>query len=450
MVAESIGLQTSPLTWYVAVGLLSAWVLSLFVLVGMRPRWRDIVMSLRGLAWLGFGLGIIARFFLLAADAEAYSSPSLHLVDRPADAVELALVTAAVYWGGVVLASLAGSALPMSRPADDAGRQAVLAPGAAVAGLGITTVFVILGLLPGMPAALVTPVSVAGSMWAVPAAALWIRWFRREPVSPAALALTFLPGVTRLALNPYREQIVELALVLLCAAIFAGRRIRVSTLASATLALLLVSTVTVSAYRKILWGGEQVDDVISTVSAVDLTTTSEGPWLQLLRRFHVLESLLLTVDLVPDVFPYADRNILLEGATRGVIPRLLLPDKVKSDEGLRFQTTIWNYYNDPTDEEATASIAPSMPGSLFESGGLVIVGAGGLLWGLLLTWIDRAKASMVASLALGLHLICALPALGGVERDFAFAFATMTQTLLVFSLLYLCTRRTGALIATCA
>lgn len=450
MVAESLGLQTSLLTWYLAAGLLAVWVLSLFVLVGLRPRWHDLVMNVRGLAWLGFGLGIISRYFLLATDAESFSSPSLHLLDRPSHAVDLALVTAAVYWGGVVVASLAGALVPMPRRAGDDDHLAILAPATAIAGLLVTTICVVLSQRPGTPGELVTPLGVAGSMWVVPAAAVWIRWFRRDRVPLPMLALTLVPGAVRLVLNPYREQIVELALVLLCAAIFSGRRVRLSLVAGAMVVLLLVSTVAVSAYRKVLWGGEDVDEVMSTVSATEWAKTSDGPWLQIVRRFHVLESLLLTVDLVPDVFPYSDRNILLEGATRGIVPRLLLPGKVQSDEGLRFQTTIWAYYNDPTAEDATASIAPSMPGSLFEAGGLLVVAAGGLLWGLLLALVDRAKSHMVASLALGLHLLCALHALAGIERDFAFAFATMTQTLLVFSMLYLATRRTGALTVACA
>jgi hypothetical protein len=137
------------------------------------------------------------------------------------------------------------------------------------------------------------------------------------------------------------------------------------------------------------------------------------------------------------VFPFAERNVLLEGVTRGLVPRFLNPDKQQSDEALRFQTTIWSYYNDPTLDQgdATATIAPSMPGSLYEAGGLLYVALGGFLWALLIAVVERTRAQQRTPAAVGLYVLCAVQALAGVERDYGMAMSTLLQTLLVFFVL---------------
>jgi hypothetical protein len=223
-----------------------------------------------------------------------------------------------------------------------------------------------------------------------------------------------------------------IALVVLSAALFAGRRVRLMFVTALTLGVVLLSTAGVNAYREVLWSGVSVDDALADVTLTSDDETGKGPAGAALRRFHVLDSLLLTVDLVPDVFPFANRNVLLEGATRGVIPRLLMPDKAPSDEGLRFQTQFWSYYDNPTREEATASIAPSMPGSLYEAGGWPIVLGGAFLWAALLTLVDRAMAKVPSAAAVALYVLCAVPALAGIERDFVLAFSSLTQMLIVF------------------
>jgi hypothetical protein len=161
---------------------------------------------------------------------------------------------------------------------------------------------------------------------------------------------------------------------------------------------------------------------------------STRPLMENLERFHVFDSLLLTVDLVPEVFPFAERNPLIEAVTRGLLPRFLNPEKQQSNQPARFQTTFWSYYNDPTLEleDATAAIAPSMPGSLYESGGLRDVAVGGFLWAAVLTVLTRAMAAPRTPAGVGLYVLCAVQALAGLERDYAMAVSTLLQTLVVF------------------
>ena len=111
MIIQNTSLQTSALTWYLALGLLAFWALTLPLLVRIRGAWEPVLMSLLGLAWIGFGVGIVFRFFLLAYDAEAFASPSTTLANRPPAVVNLALTTAGLFWLCFVAAALAARLL---------------------------------------------------------------------------------------------------------------------------------------------------------------------------------------------------------------------------------------------------------------------------------------------------------------------------------------------------
>jgi hypothetical protein len=270
-------------------------------------------------------------------------------------------------------------------------------------------------------------------MWVIPATAMWIRWFQGESTPWLMLAATLVPGVLRLVLSPYREHVLVVLLVVLIAAVVTGRRLRLAAAVPLATLLVLLSTTVVSTYRQVLWGGSTTDDALARVSLAQWENRPfDAPWTEILRRFHDFDSLLLTVDLVPDVLPYSDRDMLLEGVSRALIPRLLDPTKRASDEGLLFQTRIWAFDDDPTRDTGTASIAPSMPGSLYAAGGLVEVIGGALLWGLLVSCLERLKAAWPSPISAGYHVLLAVQALAGIERDYAAAFANMVQTLVVF------------------
>jgi hypothetical protein len=72
-----------------------------------------------------------------------------------------------------------------------------------------------------------------------------------------------------------------------------------------------------------------------------------------------------------------------------------------------------------------------MPGNLFLAGGVLYVAIGGFLWALLLGWIDRLKVSVPAAAAAGLQAVFGIQAMAGIERDYAHAFSTVVQTLIV-------------------
>lgn len=433
VIENDFGLQTSDATWYIAVALFVFWAATLPALVRLRGGWERVLVSLVGLSWAGFGLGMTVRFFLLAYDAEIFGNPSTRFADRPPAVVDLALVNAGVYWVSFVAAALAARLLPVPPLAVIlAQRFEGLIRSSIMQCTVIASVCIVISLLPVTPASLITPFGILGSMWVVPATLLWIRSFRGVPTSLWIRVAVLVPGVLRLLLSPYREHILVIALVVLTAAIFAGRRVRLVMVLPAAVVIALLSTVAVSAYRQVLWSGVDPEQALSGASLALSGEDLEAPSLESLRRFHGFDSLLLTVDLVPEVFPFSERNLLLEGITRGLIPRLIDPAKALSDEGFRFQTTIWAFDDDPTREEGTAAIAPSMPGSLYEAGGTLHVALGAMFWAVLLAFVDRLKMRLSPALAAAVHVLCAVQALAGIERDFVLAFSTLLQMLVVF------------------
>lgn len=433
MIVEHTGLQTSALTWYLAIGLLVFWALSLPLLVRIRAGWEQVFMNLLGLVWMGFGVGIVIRFFVLTYDAEAFASPSTELVNRLPDVVNLALMNAGLYWICIVGAVVAARLVPIPallvngvRRPEDVARRA-LVPIAVV-----SAVCLVISLVPGTPASLVTPFSLLGSMWVIPATIVWVDFFRGKDVSRVTLAIALAPGALRAVLSPYREHLLVIALVMIVAAVFAGRRLRLAVVVPVAIVLALLSTIVITTYRQITWMQITPDDALAHVSLSQWEDQPfDAPWTEIMRRFHDFDSLLLTVDLVPDVLPFSDRNMLTEGVTRGLVPRVLDPTKRASDEGLQFQTLIWSYDDDPTREVGTASIAPSMPGSLYEAGGMTEVAAGALLWGLLIAVVERFKSRIPSPMSAGLHVLWATQALASVEHDYAAAFANLIQTLVM-------------------
>ena len=434
MIIEPTGLQTSALTWYLAFGLLAFWALTLPLLVRIRGGWEQVLMSLLGLAWIGFGVGIVFRFFLLVYDAEAFASPSTRLVDRLPAVVNLALANAGAYWVCFVAAAFATRLLPVSRLlAAWVRKPERLATSSFLPTTLVSSACVVVALLPSTPASLVTPLSVLGSMWVIPATLAWVHRFSGEPVSPLALVATLAPGALRMVLSPYREHVLVIGLVVLVALVYTGHRMRLAVVVPLATVLVLLSTIAVSAYRQVVWTGATPDEALAGVSLAQWEDRPfDAPWTEVLRRFHDFDSLLLTVDLVPDVFPFSDRDMLTEGVTRGLIPRLVDESKRSSDEGLHFQTLIWSFDDNPTRDQGSASIAPSMPGSLYEAGGMIEVIAGALLWGALVAFIERLKGSLLSPVSAGLHVLFAMQALAGIERDYSAAFANVVQTFAMF------------------
>jgi hypothetical protein len=132
--------------------------------------------------------------------------------------------------------------------------------------------------------------------------------------------------------------------------------------------------------------------------------------------------------------PYSERNLLVSPILRGFIPRLVYSGKSGADAGMNFGTQIWAYDDPTTRETPGAAIAPSMPGDLYEAGGVLYVALGGLIFGTLLGLVDGWKGHLAAFSGAAITALVVTQCAMAVERDFDHSITTFIQTLLVFVL----------------
>jgi hypothetical protein len=139
--------------------------------------------------------------------------------------------------------------------------------------------------------------------------------------------------------------------------------------------------------------------------------------------------------MVPDLFPYSERNIMIEFLTRGFLPRAIYYAKSDVQWGREFSAGIW-----ALDEKGnivsrfSAMIAPSMSGDLYSVNGLFMIILGAFLWGLIIGFLERWIRTMGPVASCVLIALFGLRVAGGIERDFVNASANIIQVLLVLLL----------------
>lgn len=448
---DHLGLACSEWTWTLASLLVLAWLAAPIVARRRGGGAHSLAASPFGFFWLGFGVDFVLRFFLLAHDSVEFGNDTFRLADVSTRHLDEATALTLGYWivalagylawprrsAGGMLASLDALA------GDDAGRGRTLVLAGCVACIVASS-----GAVP-LPLALVTPVSVVGRLWVVPAAFTWAAHWQAvaagAPRSPVRW-LVLAPALVQFTLSPFREHLVPLLLVpLLTLICVSGRVPRRAVLAGvAGLLLFLALGPLTNAYRHMRWGGYGFAQARAgdPVTDRDFEELPDPSWLVTVRRFHGFDSLLLTVDLVPAVFPFTGNGLVAEGFVRGLVPRALLPGKAKSDRGQEFARTIWSYDSALASD---AAIAPSMPGDLYRAGGPGLVLVGALVWGLLLGLLDGWSGALPAPGRAAVLVLFATQILPSVERDFAHCVATLVQTLLVAWLVAAALRRTWAI-----
>ena len=430
----SYGISYDAWTLALGLALTGVWLASLRVLPGVGTGWRAVPTALFGWSWIGFGLAFVARFWVLSVDAVTYGDLSERLIALPASTVNEALMLAGLYWITVSVA-FGLTRAPRLNPLESIGR--VVASGGAAA-YDVTVVVAVVAMLLLATGEYVSPVlnrplGLITSLWAFPATAAWALSLRSGGERFGFRRWIYLlPGLVAFSVEPFRERLLLMLLVPLVAALFAGRRLRLSVVCGGFVAFALASTVAVGWYRQITWEGQTVRESVEVLDPqLWLKESYHAPWTAVLRRFHSFDSLVFYVSLVPEVVGYeTDRNPLADVALEGFVPRALYPDKPESRRAMIFSTTLWGY-SDVGHMES--NIAPSMAGDLYGAGGWQWVLIGAACWGLLLGVLDRwsgrlepsARAVVVASLA--------LLAAGGIERDFPRAVATLIQNAIVLA-----------------
>jgi len=432
------GLRTDFSTWLILAGIVACWMVSVRLVPNwQRDGWRALLKSLYGLVWLDFGLDIVLRFLMLSWNAVEWGNSTPRLIAQPVNIVNSTLAYCLLFW---VMVSLSYAVAVRRRSAGPLALARSITPDFAYsAALPVSLIAsLIYYLIEGqtrLPLVLITPLALAANFYMVIAAIVWWDHFRRSgpkwQVSGIHLVV-LLPALVRGIVSPYRETFAPIFLIPLIAAIFAGRRPSLLKVAAGALAVLLVLSTVVSSYRMVKWGNVRPQEVAQQFS--------EGGWMAVFsdvptRRFHAFDSMLLTVALVPSLEPYSGRNVLLSPLLRGVVPRFVYSGKSGADAGFNFGSRIWAYDDPMARDHGGASIAPSMPGDLYDAGGVLYIALGGLIWGILLGLVDGWKRHLPSFSAAALTALVATGCAMSVERDFDNSVASLIQTLLVFLLI---------------
>lgn len=437
---EFAGLRTDLLTWVIMAGMTACWMLSIRLVPGWkRDGWTSLLKSVYGFVWLGFGLDIVLRFSMLAYNAVEWGNGTLRLVAQPVDTVNRTLAYCALFW---VLTALSYAVAVRRRAAGPLGLARSFTPEFAYAAaipvaLLASVLFYLTEGQGRLPLALITPLALLANLYMVPAAIVWWDHFRQPGPKwriGSIHLLVLLPALVRGVCSPYRENLAPILLIPLIAAMFAGKRPSLMKVVPTGLVCLLLLSTVVSSYRRIKWENVRPEEVAREFGEGGLggwiSEASEEP----VRRFHAFDSLLLTVALVPSLEPYSGRNVLLSPLVRGVVPRFVYSGKSGADAGINFGERIWAFDDPATRENSGASIAPSMPGDLFDAGGVLYIALGALIWGTLLGLVDGWKAHLPAFCGAAITVLVATQCAMSVERDFDNSIATFIQTLLVFVL----------------
>jgi len=433
------GIATDLFSWLTLAGLIVFWVASLLVCTSVRTKgWVAVPTSLFGLAWLGFGLDMVLRFFIIRYDSVAFGNGSLRLAELSSAKINEALLLLNGFWILFSVAFFVVSRRNLSSPFND---LKVVTPELVSRMVPISVPMMLaciyLSQRGVVPSALVTPLALFGSMWVIPASVLWWRYFSGAPSKRKTsyrdrfdLFLVLTPGMFYLWLSPYREIALTILLVPFSALLFSGRRLRLSVVVFFCLVVLIVSTVMVHSYRQVVWMREAVSDLVFQVEDWK-EYPIRGPLAEPLRRFHALDSLLLTVDLVPATFPYREDDLIVGSVIRGVVPRLLYTRKIADDRAVKFGETIWSFGD--VSSRSAAAISPSMPGDLFGSGGLRLVFLGAILWGVLLGAMESWKNSLPLFSKASIVSLFGFFSAAAIERDFGHTISTAIQILIVLS-----------------
>jgi hypothetical protein len=434
------GLQTNLLTWLIVTGMTVGWATSVRLVPGWaREGWPSLLKSVYGLVWLSFGLDILLRFMMLSYNAVEWGNGTPRLVALTTDTVNTTLAYCGLFWLLVALAYAFAVRRKSAGPMTPA--RVFTLDLAYTAAIPVTVLAsVVFYLIEGrgsLPLVLLTPLVLLANLYMVPAAIVWWDHFRQPGPKwriGSIHLIVLLPALVRGWVSPYRENLAPILLIPLIAATFAGKRPALRKVVPVSLICLLVLSSMVSSYRRIKWENVRLEEVAREFRKGGLSGWLAGASDEPVRRFHAFDSMLLTVDLVPALEPYSQRKVLVSPFIRGFVPRFIYSSKGAADAGMNFGTRIWAFDDPTTREQSGASIAPSMPGDLFDAGGVLYIALGALIWGSLLGLVDGWKTHLPAYCGAAITVLVATQCAMSVERDFDNSLATFIQTLLVFVL----------------
>jgi hypothetical protein len=397
--------------------------------------------SLYGLVWLGFGLDIVLRFLLLSYNAVEWGNYTSRLVALPVETVNLSLVYCGIFWLLVSVGYVV--AVRRSTPGPLVFAEIFTLELVYAAAIPVSVICAVLFYLvdtPNLvPLALLTPLAGMAGLYMVPATIVWWDHFRRPGPTwriGSVHLMVLLPVLVHGWRSPYRENFAPLFFIPLLATVFAGRRPGLRKLGPAVVICFLLVSSVVTSYRRIKWENTRPEEIVSEARSAGVVGWFTGDFGERMSRFHSFDSLLLTVHLVPNARPYSERSVLVAPFVRGFVPRFIYgANKEVADAGQKFGAGIWAYDSPAVRDHSGAAIAPSMPGDLYDSGGVLDVVLGALIWGGLLGLVDGWKAHLPVFCAAAITALVATHCAMSIERDFDHEVAGLIQTFLLLIVL---------------
>ncbi len=382
---------------------------------------------------------MILRFLILSYDTLVFGNMTFRLADLQPAMVNNALGLLFIFWCLFSISYLLVSRQKLWNPLVSLdGLTPKATASLSLVAVPFTSALIFLSSSQMVPGSLVTPMALVGSMWVVPAGLVWWDYFRRRqgnvPLGrPGFLHfLVLIPGFVRVLLNPYRENLLTIVLVPFLAALFAGRRPRLTRLAIGFLLVMVIANWVIFSQRKIMWGDIGMEELVVQVTESDENFFRWSPWVEPLRRFHALDSFLVTLDLVPRTIPYREENLFVGSVVRGIVPRFVYSDKEAENKAVRFGEGIWGY--DDEKSRSGAAISPSMPGDLYGSGGIPYIFLGALVWGAVLGVMENWKDSLSLGPQAVVTVIFGFMSAAAIERDFGHTVSTAIQFLIVLAM----------------
>jgi hypothetical protein len=373
---------------------------------------------------------------MLSYNAVEWGNGSPRLVAQTVDTVNITLTYCGLFWLLLALAYWLAVRRKGAGPLGIARMFTVdLVYSAALPAVLLSSVLFYLTDGPGnVPLALITPLSAMAYLYIVPATIVWWDHFRQPHpwwrVGSFQL-LVLLPALVHGWRSPYRENLAPLFLVPLLSALFAGRRPVLRKLVPVALVCFLAVTSFIGGYRRIKWENAPTEEVAREMRRADVLDWFSGNWGERMARFHSFDSMLLTVQLVPSARPHSGRSVLVAPFARSFMPRFVYGDKGVANAGERFGTEIWAFEDPMARDHGGASIAPSMPGDLYDSGGVLDIALGALIWGALLGLVDGWKGHLPLYCAAAITALAATHCAMSVERDFDHSVAGLIQIFLL-------------------
>jgi len=437
-------LDMTASTWLAFICATGLWAVSALLTCDPASRqpwtWKALPLSFLGLAWIFFGMTFVLRFLALIYDPEFFRTTQFPIWRISADTLTWTWIWLTLYWlafvGGHFIMTRLSPPRPVLLERLDLLNSLENLP---ILDLLVLTCsfLVILGERQFVPQILRTPLGILGGFYIIAASAIWFNYFQGQPVGLRKFFYLF-PGVLIYIFSPFRALVFSIVLSILIPALKARKWFSLFTFVASMIVLLIVVTI-VNDYRRAKMRAQissRFDTTLTDEALGWQDNPEDAPWIRLSKRFHGFDSMALTINFVPSVFPFSKINIFTE-LVRRIIPRAVVDQKGDSHRGRDFSTTIWAMGSRGVVRRSEANISPSMTADLYIINGWPLVILGGLIYGLLVGLLEswQRRGSPLSSCIL--LAVFGMPVVLGIEQEFNFASATIIQMIIgLFFLLF--------------